>query len=58
MGLRGVSRGSHLPDRSPLQDPHESDPRLQLHYFNFTDLTDLILIVHQAQSDEIYNLAS
>ena len=40
------------------QDPHESEPRLILHYGDLTDATNLIRIVQQVQPDEIYNLAA
>ncbi|EAQ74078.1 GDP-D-mannose 4, 6-dehydratase [Synechococcus sp. WH 5701] len=40
------------------QDPHESDPRLMLHYGDLTDSTNLIRIVQQVQPDEIYNLGA
>jgi len=40
------------------QDPHETDPRLILHYGDMTDSTNLIRIVQEAQPDEIYNLAA
>jgi GDPmannose 4,6-dehydratase len=40
------------------QDPHESDPRLILHYGDMTDATNLIRIVQQTKPDEIYNLAA
>src|SRR6516162_7759048 len=40
------------------QDPHESDPRLALHYGDLTDATNLIRIVQETQPDEIYNLAA
>jgi GDPmannose 4,6-dehydratase len=40
------------------QDPHESDPRLILHYGDMTDSTNLIRIVQETQPDEIYNLAA
>ena len=40
------------------QDPHESDPRLVLHYGDLTDSTNLIRIIEQVQPDEIYNLAA
>jgi GDPmannose 4,6-dehydratase len=40
------------------QDPHESDPRLILHYGDMTDATNLIRIVQETQPDEIYNLAA
>ncbi|MER8675277.1 GDP-mannose 4,6-dehydratase [Mesorhizobium sp. M0037] len=40
------------------QDPHESDPRLVLHYGDLTDSTNLIRVVQESQPDEIYNLAA
>ena len=40
------------------QDPHETDPRLVLHYGDLTDSTNLIRIVQQVQPDEIYNLGA
>lgn len=40
------------------QDPHESDPRLRLHYGDLTDSTNLIRIIQQVQPDEIYNLGA
>ncbi len=40
------------------QDPHERDVRLQLHYGDLTDSTNLIRIVQEVRPDEIYNLAA
>ena len=40
------------------QDPHEKDIRLQLHYGDLTDSTNLIRIIQEVQPDEIYNLAA
>ena len=40
------------------QDPHERGVRMQLHYGDLTDATNLIRIVQQVQPDEIYNLAA
>jgi len=40
------------------QDPHETDVRLNLHYGDMTDATNLIRIVQDVQPDEIYNLAA
>ena len=48
-----TSRINHL-----YQDPHESDPRLVLHYGDLTDSTNLIRIIQQVQPDEIYNLGA
>ena len=47
-----TSRIDHL-----YQDPHESDPRLLLHYGDLTD-NNLIRIIQQVQPDEIYNLGA
>jgi GDPmannose 4,6-dehydratase len=40
------------------QDPHDRDVRLQLHYGDLTDSTNLIRIIQESQPDEIYNLAA
>jgi len=40
------------------QDPHERDVRLELHYGDLTDSTNLIRIIQEVQPDEIYNLAA
>ena len=48
-----TSRIDHL-----YQDPHESDPRLFLHYGDLTDSTNLIRIIQQVQPDEMYNLGA
>ena len=40
------------------QDPHESAPRLVLHYGDLTDSSNLIRIIQLVQPDEIYNLGS
>lgn len=40
------------------QDPHEQHVRLQLHYGDLTDATNLIRIIQLVQPDEIYNLAA
>ena len=45
------------------QDPHETGsegqaPKLQLHYGDLTDSTNLIRIIQQVQPDEIYNLGA
>ena len=48
-----TSRIDHL-----YQDPHESDPRLVLHYGDLTDSSNLIRLIGQIQPDEIYNLGA
>ncbi|MFN7898415.1 MAG: GDP-mannose 4,6-dehydratase [Synechococcaceae cyanobacterium] len=40
------------------QDPHESNPRLVLHYGDLTDSSNLIRIIQQVRPDEIYNLGA
>ena len=40
------------------QDPHETGVRLNLHYGDMTDSTNLIRIVQEVQPDEIYKLAA
>jgi len=40
------------------RDPHEKNVRLQLHYGDLTDSTNLIRIIQEVQPDEIYNLAA
>ncbi len=54
---RASSFNTHRVDHL-YQDPHESDPRLVLHYGDLTDSTNLIRIVQQVQPDEIYNLGA
>jgi GDPmannose 4,6-dehydratase len=38
--------------------PHEGKPRLFLRYGDMTDSTNLIRLVQEIQTDEIYNLAA
>ncbi len=54
---RASSFNTHRIDHL-YQDPHESDPRVVLHYGDLTDSTNLIRIVQQVQPDEIYNLGA
>lgn len=60
--VHGIRRRSSLfnTDRidHPHQDPHVSQRNFILHYFDLTDSTNLIRIIQQVQSDEIYNLAA
>src|SRR6202050_261890 len=51
--LFNTDRIDHL-----YQDPHENNVRLQLHYGDLTDATNLIRIIQEVQPDEIYNLAA
>lgn len=60
--VHGIKRRSSSFNTSRLediyQDPHETDPRLVLHYGDMTDATNLIRIIQEVQPDEIYNLAA
>ena len=49
----GTSRIDHL-----YQDPHESNPKLFLHYGDLLDASRLSFLLHEIQPDEIYNLAA
>ena len=40
------------------QDPHESSPRLILHYADLADGTRLVTLLNEIQPDEVYNLAA
>jgi len=54
---RASSFNTHRIDHL-YQDPHEEDVRLNLHYGDLTDSTNLIRIIQESQPDEIYNLAA
>jgi len=40
------------------QDPHELNPKLQLHYGDLTDSSNLTRIISEVEPDEIYNLGA
>ena len=60
--VHGIKRRASLFNTDRIdhlyQDPHESHVKMQLHYGDLTDSTNLIRIVQQVQPDEIYNLAA
>ena len=59
--VHGIKRRSSSFNTSRIdhhQDPHELDPRLNLHYGDLTDSTNLIRIIQHVQPDEIYNLGA
>ncbi|WP_423147471.1 GDP-mannose 4,6-dehydratase [Rubrolithibacter danxiaensis] len=60
--VHGIKRRSSLFNTDRIdhlyQDPHEKDLKLQLHYGDLTDSTNLIRIIQEIQPDEIYNLAA
>lgn len=40
------------------QDPHDPDPKLQLHYGDLSDTSNLTRILNDVQPDEVYNLGA
>jgi GDPmannose 4,6-dehydratase len=60
--VHGVKRRSSLFNTDRIdhlyQDPHERNVRLNLHYGDLTDSSNLIRIIQEVQPDEIYNLAA
>jgi GDPmannose 4,6-dehydratase len=48
-GLRLASRTTPSGSTTIIRPPHESDPRLVLHYGDLTDITKLIGIIQQVQ---------
>jgi len=60
--VHGIKRRSSLFNTDRIdhlyQDPHEPNVRLNLHYGDLSDSTNLIRIVQQVQPDEIYNLGA
>ncbi|MEM1051362.1 MAG: GDP-mannose 4,6-dehydratase [Pseudomonadota bacterium] len=40
------------------QDPHETNPRLSLHFGDLTDSSNLTRIIKEIEPDEVYNLAA
>ena len=60
--VHGIKRRASLFNTDRIdhlyQDPHETNPRMTLHYGDMTDATNLIRIIQMVQPDEIYNLAA
>jgi GDPmannose 4,6-dehydratase len=60
--VHGIKRRSSLFNTDRIdhlyQDPHEKNLRLELHFGDLTDSTNLIRIIQEVQPDEIYNLAA
>src|SRR6201992_4399253 len=60
--VHGIKRRSSLFNTDRIdhlyQDPHEKNLRLELHFGDLTDSTNLIRIIQGVQPDEIYNLAA
>lgn len=60
--VHGIKRRSSLLNTDRIdhlyQDPHETSPKLILHYGDLTDSMNLTGIIQKVQPDEIYNLAA
>ncbi len=60
--VHGIKRRASLFNTDRIdhlyQDPHQTGRRLQLHYGDLTDSTNLIRIIQETKPDEIYNLAA
>jgi len=60
--VHGIKRRSSLFNTDRIdhlyQDPHEPNVKLNLHYGDLSDSTNLIRIIQQVQPDEIYNLGA
>ena len=60
--VHGVKRRASLFNTERIdhiyQDPHEPDPRLQLHYGDLTDSSNLTRILAEVRPDEVYNLGA
>jgi len=60
--VHGIKRRTSLINTQRIdhlyQDPHDTNPRLILHYGDMTDSLSLLRIIQQTQPDEIYNLAA
>lgn len=60
--VHGIKRRSSLFNTQRIDhiyvDPHLPNPKLNLHYGDLTDSTNLIRIIQEVQPDEIYNLAA
>jgi GDPmannose 4,6-dehydratase len=60
--VHGIKRRSSSFNTARLDelyvDPHEGNTRLQLHYGDVTDSTNMIRLIEQCKPHEIYNLAA
>src|SRR3546814_20415679 len=59
--VHGIKRRSSLINTDRIdhlyQDQHDENVRFKLHYGDMTDSTNIIRIIQETQTDEIYNLA-
>jgi GDPmannose 4,6-dehydratase len=60
--VHGIKRRSSLFNTGRIdhiyQDPHNPQPRLQLHYGDLTDTSNLTRILKEVEPDEVYNLGA
>ncbi|TCP58792.1 GDPmannose 4,6-dehydratase [Rhodovulum bhavnagarense] len=60
--VHGIKRRASLFNTQRIdhiyQDPHVEDPRLNLHYGDLTDTSNLTRILQEVQPDEVYNLGA
>jgi len=60
--VHGIKRRASLFNTARIdhiyQDPHVDDPRLQLHYGDLSDTSNLTRILAQVKPDEVYNLGA
>lgn len=60
--VHGIKRRASLINTQRVdhiyQDPHEPNPKFQLHYGDLTDSSNLTRIISDIQPDEIYNLGA
>lgn len=60
--VHGIKRRASLFNTDRIdhifQDPHSPDPKLQLHYGDLTDSSNLTRILREVQPNEVYNLGA
>lgn len=60
--VHGIKRRSSLFNTQRIdhiyQDPHVDNPKMQLHYGDLTDASNLTRILSEVQPDEVYNLGA
>lgn len=60
--VHGIKRRTSLFNTQRIdhlyEDPHETSPRLILHFGDLSDSTNIIRIIQEVQPDEIYNLGA
>ena len=60
--VHGIKRRASLFNTQRIdhiyQDPHESKPKLKLHYGDLSDTSNLTRIIQEVQPDEVYNLGA